>query len=228
MKNRLYRLSLVALFAAALVAATSMLTSQTTTYSFSGALLTEATPAGTYTIDPAHTTVGFTVRHLLINNVPGRFREFSGAIQYDPDKIGNSSVTFTAKAESIDTGIDPRDKHLRSPDFFNVAQYPEITFKSTKVEKKSATEFVAHGDFTMHGVTKQIAIPFTLYGLLKDPWGKTRLGIEGGLTINRQDYGIAYNNKLDNGGLVVGNDVKIHLLVEAVKQQPKTNPTANQ
>lgn len=228
MKKRLNRISIFAVIAAALLMATLTFKSNATTYpeTFSAnfaAIAAEATPAGTYAIDPVHTTIGFTVHHLVINTVPGRFREFSGAIQYDPDKIASSSVTFTAKATSIDTGVEARDNHLRSADFFNVAQYPEITFKSTRIEKNQ-NGFVAYGDFTLHGVTKQVAIPFTLYGLVKDPWGKTRLGIEAGLTINRQDYGVAWSQKLDNGGLVVSNDVKINLFVEAVKQEAKATP----
>lgn len=182
---------------------------------------------GTYDLDPAHTTIGFSARHLVINNIPGRFREFSGAIQYTPENIAQSSVSFTAKAASIDTGIEQRDTHLRSADFFDVARYPEITFKSTRIEKKGADSFVAHGDFTLHGVTKPLAIPFKLYGTIKDPWGKTRLGVEAGLTINRQDYGVSWNQKLDNGSLVVGNEVKITLLIEAVKQEAATTSSAS-
>jgi polyisoprenoid-binding protein YceI len=188
----------------------------------------ETAAAGTYAIDPVHTTIGFSVRHLVINNVPGRFREFSGAIQYDPANITTSSVAFTAKSASIDTGVEPRDKHLRSADFFDAVKYPDITFKSTRIEKKGTGEFVAHGDFTLRGVTKQVAIPFKLYGTIKDPWGKLRLGVEAGLTINRQDYGVSWSQTLDNGGLSVGNDVKITLLVEAVKQEAKPEaPSTN-
>ena len=175
-------------------------------------------PSGSYTLDPAHSTIGFTVRHLVINDIPGRFRDFAGSIQYNSEKIGESSVTFTAKAASVDTAIEARDKHLRTSDFFDVEKYPEITFKSTRIEKKGADSFVAHGDFTMRGVTRVIAIPFRLHGTVKDPWGKIRLGVEAGLTINRNDYGITWGSKLDNGGLVIGNDVKINLLLEAVKQ----------
>ncbi len=186
-----------------------------------------APETGTYVIDPAHTTIGFSVRHLVINTVPGRFREFNGTIQYDPQNLTNSSVTFTAKSNSIDTGIEPRDKHLRSADFFDAERYPEITFKSTRIEKKGKDDFIAHGDFTLHGVTKTVALPFKLYGAIKDPWGKMRIGVEAGLTINRQDYGVAWSQKLDNGGLVVANDVKIALFVEAVKQEPKPEAPSN-
>jgi polyisoprenoid-binding protein YceI len=184
----------------------------------------QAAAAGAYAIDPAHSSVGFSVRHLGINDVPGRFREFSGSIQYDPANVTNSSVTFAAKAASIDTAVERRDAHLRSADFFDVANHPEITFKSTRIEKKGSQEFVAHGDFTMRGVTKQIAIPFKLHGTITDQRGKMRLGVEAGLTINRQDYGVSWSQKLDSGGLVVANDVKVTLLLESVKQEPKAEP----
>ena len=178
----------------------------------------KAATAGTYEIDPAHTTIGFSVRHLVINNVPGRFREFNGAIQYNPENIGSSSVTFTAKVTSIDTGVEQRDKHLRSADFFDVDRYPEMTFKSTRIEKKNKDEFIAYGDFSLRGVTKQVALPFKLYGAIKDPWGNLRLGVEAGLTINRQDYGLKWSAVTEAGGIVVSDEVKLVLNVEAVKQ----------
>ncbi|HEU4391550.1 MAG TPA: YceI family protein [Blastocatellia bacterium] len=180
----------------------------------------ETTAAGAYSIDPVHTTIAFSARHLVINDVPGRFREFAGTIQYDPDDPAKSSVTFKAKAASLDTGVEQRDNHLRSADFFDVANYPEITFKSTRIEKKAQNDYIANGDFTLRGVTKQLALPFKLYGTVKDPWGKIRLGVEAGTTINRQDYGVKWNQVLDGGGLAVSNEVKIRLLVEAVKQEP--------
>lgn len=205
----------------------NMFSSQAFVSSFTERSANNAPPepalAGTYMIDPAHTTIGFSVRHLGINDVPGRFNEFSGTIEYNPENITASSVTFTAKAASIDTGIKQRDNHLRSADFFDVARFPDITFKSARIEKKGNNELIAHGDFTLHGVTKQIAIPFKLYGTIKDQRGNTRFGVEARLTINRQDYGVSYGGALDTGALVVGNDVNIVLLVEAVKQQPKPN-----
>lgn len=174
--------------------------------------------AGTYVLDPAHSTIGFTVRHLMINDIPGRFRDFAGTIKYNPDSIGESAVTFTAKAASVDTAIEARDKHLRTSDFFDVEKYPEISFKSKRIEKAGQNSFVAHGDFTMHGVTKLISIPFKLHGTVKDPWDKIRLGVEAGMTIDRQNYGITWGGSLDNGGLVISNEVKINLLIEAIKQ----------
>lgn len=184
-------------------------------------------PGGTYAIDPAHSSINFSIRHLLINNVRGRFDDYTGTILYNPDDITQSSVEFTTKVASIDTDIAKRDEHLRTADFFDVAKYPEMAFRSMRIERKSNDSFVAHGDFTLHGVTKQIAIPFKLFGAVKDPWGGTRMGVEAETTINRQDYGIKWNAPMAEGGFVVANDVQIALTLEAVKQEPaKTQATS--
>ena len=187
---------------------------------------------GTYAIDPAHSSINFAVRHLLINDVRGRFDDYSGTILYNADDVSRSSVEFTAKVASIDTDIAKRDEHLRTADFFDVAKYPEMTFKSTRVERKGEDGFIAHGDFTLHGVTKQVALPFKLAGAVKDPWGGTRMGVEAATTINRQDYGVKWNQPMAEGGFVVADDVRIGLVLEAVKQEPKpvsttTAPAAN-
>jgi polyisoprenoid-binding protein YceI len=171
-----------------------------------------------YQLDSLHSTIGFAVRHLMINNVTGRFKDFAGKINYDAADVTRSAVEFTAKVTSVDTGVARRDDHLRTADFFDAQQYPEMSFKSAKVERKGNDAYLAHGTFTLHGVSKEIAIPFKLFGPIKDPQGKQRLGVEAGLTINRQDYGIKYNSVLDGVGLAVGNDVQITLLLEAVKQ----------
>jgi polyisoprenoid-binding protein YceI len=174
-----------------------------------------------YRFDVAHTSIGFSVRHLGISTVTGRFKEFTGVINYDPSDVSHSSVEFTAKVASVDTGVQGRDDHLRSPDFFEVEKYPEMTFKSTRVESKGKTQFVVHGTLTLKGVTKEIAIPFELLGPIKDQRGNMRLGVEANLTLNRQDYGISYSRVLDTGGLVVSNDVNIALRLEVVKQEAK-------
>ncbi len=173
--------------------------------------------ADTYTVDRSHTTVGFTVRHLVINKVRGKFNEFSGTIVYDEKDITKSSLQGTIKAASIDTDHEKRDKHLRSPDFFDAAGYPEITFKS-KIMEKDGDGLVLVGDLTMRGTTKEIRIPFEITGKIKDPWGKTRIGFEALLRINRQEFGISYSKTMDNGGLIVGNRVNIELIGEAVLQ----------
>lgn len=173
--------------------------------------------ADTYKTDPAHSAVTFAVKHMMLATVKGKFDEFEGTIVYDEEDITKSSVTFTIKAASINTGNESRDKDLRGANFFEVEKYPEITFKSKQIVKEG-DGYVAIGDLTMHGVTKEVKIPFTFLGKVKDPWGNTRIGVEGSLTLNRQDYGISYSRTLDNGGLVVGNEVKVEFSIEAIKQ----------
>jgi polyisoprenoid-binding protein YceI len=180
-------------------------------------------PGGDYKIDPAHSIIGFAVRHLEINWVEGRFKDFNGTIRFDDTDITKSSVEFTAKIESIDTGVEARDKHLRTADFFDAVKYPEMTFKSTRVERKAKDSYVLHGDFTMKGVTKQVSLPFTITGAIKDPWGNTRFGINAQTKINRRDYGITYGNTMANGGLDVGNEIAISLQLEAVKPAAKAS-----
>lgn len=170
-----------------------------------------------YQIDPVHSSIDFSVKHLVISNVKGNFTDFSGAIMYDSTDIAKSSAEVTIKSATINTGNPTRDKHLMSPDFFDAVKYPEITFKSSKIEKKG-DGFAMTGTLTMHGVSKEIAIPFNILGTIKDPQGKFRMGAEGSLTINRQDYGVSWSKALETGGLVVGNDVIIDLSIEAVKQ----------
>lgn len=176
----------------------------------------QAFGADKYVIDADHTNIGFSVKHLGISSVRGGFRAFSGTIMVDEKDLTKCSVEVEIRADSVNTGIEKRDAHLRTADFFDVEKFPVITFKSKRV-KKTRSGYEASGPFTMHGVTKEIRIPFTGQKVT-DPQGKTRIGVDAGLTINRQDYGIKWNSVLDNGGLVVGNDVKIELAVEAVKE----------
>lgn len=176
-----------------------------------------AQAADTYQIDPVHSTVNFAVKHLVINTVRGNFTEFSGKIVYDEADITKSSVDVTIKAASVNTGNDKRDTHLRSAEFLDAQKYPEILFKSKEI-KKEGDGYVVVGDLTLHGVTREVSFPFQILGKIKDPWGKTRIGLEASLTINRQDFGVSWSQTMDNGGLMVGNDVKIELNVEAVKE----------
>lgn len=178
-------------------------------------------PGGDYKIDPAHSIVGFSIRHLEINWVEGRFKDFDGTIHFDDADITKSSVEFRAKIESIDTGVAQRDQHLRTADFFEVAKYPEMTFKSTRVERKGKDGYVLHGDFTLKGVTKQVVLPFTITGAVKDQRGNTRFGVEAHTKINRRDYGITWGKPLEGGGLDIGNEVTINLHLEALKPAPK-------
>ena len=178
-------------------------------------------PAGEYKIDPAHSTIGFAVRHYEINWVDGRFKEFEGTIRYDDKDVTKSSVEFTAKVESIDTGVAARDKHLRTADFFEVEKYPTLTFKSTRVERKGKDAYVLHGDLTLKGVTKPVRLPFRLTGAIKDPRGNTRVGVEAQTKLNRRDFGINFGGPLEAGGLQIGDEVNINLHLEALQPAPK-------
>ena len=178
-------------------------------------------PSGEYKIDPAHSVIGFAIRHYEISLVRGRFKDFTGTIRYDEADVSKASVEFAAKIESIDTGVDPRNAHLRTADFFDAAKYPEMTFKSTSVERKGQDQYVLHGDFTLKGVTKQISFPFTLTGAIKDGQGNTRFGVAAQTKIDRRDYGITWGKAMANGGLDVGNEVMIDLQLEAMKPAPK-------
>jgi polyisoprenoid-binding protein YceI len=171
-------------------------------------------PAGTYNFDKAHTFISFKVKHMGMIEVPGFFRDFQGAVNYDPTDVSKSTVTFTAKATSIDTGVTARDNHLRSADFFEVEKYPEVTFKSTKIEKKGKVWMVT-GDFTMKDVTKPVSFPFNVLGFVKGQNGSTRMGVSAETTINRQEYNVKYNSKLPDGTSTVDDNVKVVLQIEA-------------
>lgn len=174
-------------------------------------------PAGKYNLDPAHSIIGFAVRHLEINWVEGRFKDFTGTIDFNDRDVTKSTVEFTAKIDSIDTGVAPRDNHLKTADFFDAKTYPEMTFKSSSIVKKGKDQYVLKGDLTMRGVTKAVELPFTYTGAITDPWGKTRFGIEAHTKINRRDFGINYGKAMAIGGFDVGNEVTINLQLEAVK-----------
>ena len=176
------------------------------------ALLTSSVvfAADTYTIDPNHTSFSFTVKHMMISNVPGEFDKFDGQVIYSPTDLSNSKANITIDVASINTRIDKRDAHLKSPDFFDAAQFPTITFVSTKFTPTAIT-----GNLTMKGVTKEITIPVTISGPVKTMMGGQAIGITGSVTINRQDYGVNWNKVLDQGGVAVSNDVAISISIEA-------------
>jgi len=177
-------------------------------------------PAGDYRIDPAHSVVGFAIRHMEIAWVEGRFKDFEGTIHYDDKDVTKSSVEFTAKSASIDTGVEARDKHLRNADFFEVEKYPTLSFKSTRVERKGDA-YVLHGDLTLKGVTKPVQLPFKVAGAVKDQRGNTRFGVEAQTTVNRRDFGINFGGDMPGGGLAIGNEVNITLHLEALLPAPK-------
>jgi polyisoprenoid-binding protein YceI len=173
--------------------------------------------ADMYVTDPMHTSVSFTVRHLTIYKVRGKFNEFSGTIMYDENDMTKSSMQGTIQAASLNTDNEKRDNDLRSAQFLDTEKFPEITFISKRVEAQNGG-YVLIGDLTMRGVTKEIAIPFTILGKVVHR-GTTLLGFEASLQINRHDFGITYNKVMDNGGLIVGNTVEIELIGRAVKKE---------
>lgn len=177
--------------------------------------------ADTYQIDKGHSSVGFTTRHIMINKVHGYFTDFSGTVEYDPKDITKSTVNGTIKVSSITTNNDNRDSDLKSADgFFEVAKFPDITFVSKKVVKK-ADGYVCLGTLTIHGVSKDVELPFTVTGPIKGPGGFPRIAIEASTTVSRKDFGLTWDNKLEDGTLIVANDVKIEINAEAVNRPAK-------
>jgi len=175
---------------------------------------TSARALDTYKVDPAHSSIGFSIDHMVIDTVQGRFRQFEGSITVDPDN-GNAlkQAAATIQTKSVDTDVEKRDNHLRSPDFFDAEKYPTITFESTGVDAQALT-----GKFTMHGVTKEISLPYTIKGPIKDPMGNVHLALQAKTKLNRKDYGISWNKTMDAGGLMVGEEVNIEINGSFVKQ----------
>ena len=171
-----------------------------------------------YTLDTAHTTVEFVVRHLMITKVRGRFTAFNGQIELASGSDLPISISATIDAASIDTREEQRDTHLRSADFFEVEKYPQLTFESERIEG-TPEHFTIDGKLTIRGVTKDVRLSGTFEGRAKDPWGGVRVGYSAHGTINRKDFGLAWNAALETGGVVVGDEVRIELNVEAVLAQ---------
>lgn len=173
-------------------------------------------PSGTYTIDPTHSRIGFVARHAMVTKVRGSFNEFAGTGQLDAANPANSSLQVTIQAASIDTRNADRDGHLRSNDFFDMENHPLITFVSTSVAL-AGDEFSVTGDLTIKGVTKPVTVVFEYTGTAVDPFGNTRLGLEGSTTVNRKDWGITWNAALDAGGVLVGEKVTLEFEVSAIR-----------
>jgi len=175
------------------------------------------TSTSTWKIDASHSHIEFAVKHLMISTVKGLFSDVEGDIVIHDSDPTRSSVTSTIKALSIDTRTGQRDDHLRSADFLDAANFPEITFKSTRIEG-DAGEFKVHGDLTIRGTTRQVTLDVTNEGSGKDPWGGERIGFSGKTKFDRRDFGLTWNQAIESGGVVVGHEVKVTLEVEAVKQ----------
>ena len=168
-------------------------------------------------LDIPHSSVGFSVRHMVVTKTHGKFNDFTGYIEFDGKNVEKGSVEITAQVASIDTDNKKRDDHLRSPDFFDAGKFPAMTFKSKKVIKGSGSEFKLVGDLTIRDVTKEVTFDCEFNGLIDDPMGNTRAGFSATAKINRQDFNVKWSQKLDAGGLVVGDEVKISLEIEAIK-----------
>lgn len=173
----------------------------------------------TWQIDPVHSNITFSVDYMVLTEVSGNFKEFSGTLDRDGDDITKSRFNVEIKSASINTENEKRDGHLRSADFFDVAKFPAVTFVTKSIEKLDGNTYTVKGDLTMHGVTKPFAIAAVYAGEAKDPWGKTREGFKGTATVKRSDFGIKYNSVLESGGVLISDDVKIALNVQFVKQQ---------
>ncbi|MEY2472872.1 MAG: hypothetical protein QOK28_2201 [Actinomycetota bacterium] len=187
---------------------------QSNTRQFNGLDIPEA---GTFAIDASHSSVAFTVRHLMVAKTKGRFAEFAGEITIDEDPL-KSSVAVTIQSASIHTADDQRDGHLRSADFLDVEKYPTVSFQSTSVQHKGSSSFAVEGELTVHGVTRPVTLDLDYEGTVTDPWGGQRAVFSAKTKINREEFGLTWNQALETGGVLVGKDVTIDLEVEAVRQ----------
>lgn len=172
---------------------------------------------GAYSIDPAHSRIGFVARHAMVTKVRGSFNDFEGAGYFDGDDPTNSWVRLTIQSASIDTRNADRDAHLRTNDFLDAGQYPEITFTSTGVEHVDQDQFRVTGDLTIKGVTRPVTIDFDLNGAVVDPFGNERIAFDGKTTINRKDWGVSWNAALEAGGVLVGEKVTLEFEVSAIR-----------
>ncbi|HET9842497.1 MAG TPA: YceI family protein [Nocardioides sp.] len=173
--------------------------------------------AGDYTIDVAHSRLGFSARHAMVTTVRGAFKEFEGTAHVDTANPAASKVELTIKADSIDTGVADRDAHLRSADFFETESHPEITFTSTGVER-DGDDWTITGDLTINGTTKSIAVEFESTGSARDPFGNVRIGFEGHAALSRKDWGLTWNAALETGGFLVSDKIKLDFDISAIQK----------
>lgn len=174
---------------------------------------------GDYVIDPSHSAISFTARHAMVTKVRGSFGTYEGTARIDTANPAASSVTVTIQVASVTTGNEQRDGHLKTPDFFDIANFPEATFVSTAVER-DGTDWDITGDLTINGVTKAVTIPFEETGSAKDPFGNTRVGFEGATTIDRTEWNLSFNAALETGGVLVSEKVKLEFDISAIAQVP--------
>ncbi len=181
--------------------------------------LTIDTLTGTFTPDPTHSRIGFVARHAMVTKVRGHFTDYTGSGYFDPENPENISIELTIQADSIDTGNVDRDAHLKSNDFFDMENHPTLTYRSTSVEKIDEDLYRVTGDLTLRGVTKPITIDFTFVGSSVDPYGNTRIGLEGSTVVHRKEFGLNWNAALDSGGVLVSDKVTLEFDVSAIKSQ---------
>lgn len=192
---------------------------------FAGLLAAGRADAAAWDIDSGHSSAQFSVRHLMVSNVRGEFGKVSGTVDYDAKDPGKAKVEATIDAGTISTRDEKRDGHLKSPDFFDVAKFPTITFKSKRVQSAGAGKVKLVGDLTIHGVTKEVTLDVEGPSAeMKDPWGNVKAGATATTKINRKDFGLTWNKSLDGGGVVVGDEVTITIDVELLKKADKAAP----
>lgn len=171
-----------------------------------------------WTIDPTHSEIGFKVKHMMFTNVSGTFNVFHATIENEDDRFETSEVSFSAEVNSIDTHNADRDNHLRSADFFDVENFPKLSFASTGIKKINEGQFEVTGELTIKNVTQKITLDAEYSGLMKDPWGNTKAGVSLSGKINRKEFGLTWNAALETGGILVGEDIKLLAEVQLVKQ----------
>ncbi|WP_419868461.1 YceI family protein [Chryseobacterium sp. CT-SW4] len=171
-----------------------------------------------WAIDPTHSEIGFKVKHMMFTNVSGKFNEVHVAIENEDGHFETSDISFSAEVNSVDTGNAERDNHLRSADFFDVENFPKISFKSTKITKIDEGQFKIAGDLTVKNETKNIVLDAEYSGLMKDPWGNTKAGLSLTGKINRKDFGLSWNAALETGGVLVGEEIKLISEIQLIKQ----------
>lgn len=174
--------------------------------------------ATNWVLDPSHSEVEFKVKHMMISNVSGKFAKFDATVETEGEDFMTAKVTFSADIDSINTGSDQRDGHLKSPDFFDAGNYPQLKFVATKYENvDNDGSYEVWGDLTIHGITKKVKLDAEFGGVIKDPWGNTRAGISVNGKVNRKDFGLTWHGVTETGSLIVSDDVRVHINLEFVK-----------
>ncbi|CAN1573031.1 COG2353 Uncharacterized conserved protein [Flavobacteriaceae bacterium] len=171
-----------------------------------------------WSIDPTHSEIGFKVKHMMFTNVSGKFNAFKATIENEDDNFETSIINFTAETSSIDTNNTDRDNHLKSDEFFDADNFPKLAFVSTSIKKINENIFVIFGDVTIKGVTRNIQLESEYSGLMTDPWGNTKAGLSIIGKINRKDFGLTWNAALETGGVLLGEEIKLHIEIQLIKQ----------